>query len=272
MSISNIIYNVDDYSQNGKHIDNTFHNQSGRCNCLNYNMKNGDFDYDINSIEFERCPNPVDKKHNFCEKHKRCLSFMRLFTNGYEPDYEPEKWNDDKYILGSHNCYAYFLNVPNQSLIIKCKELCKNESDCPDKNNTCQDLIPQPGDLSMILNKGNLKTKKREYYCDDMIKRITADNPKIKMVNFTNKCPDNYYKGAMVVDYKNTFHFYRLNKNGTWSHKPGITKVKTTDASKKTIVVPHLADRNYKRTGSSLNYNNFCGYFCLPKSEKLYSA
>ena len=47
------------------------------------------------------------------------------------------------------------------------------------------------------------------------------------MVNFTNKCLITIIKELWLLII-NTFHFYRLNKDGTWSHKPGITKVKTT--------------------------------------------
>ena len=170
---------------------------------------------------------------------------------------------------GSHNCYAYFLDAPNRSLTVKCEEICSGKENCPGRDNTCRDLIPQPGDASLLLKEGSTKSKTREYLCPDMINRIKADNPKITQVNFTDKCPANYYKGTMVVDHKNTFHFYRLNSNGVWSHKPGITSVKTEDATGKPIVVPHFADRNYKRTGSSdINYNDFCGYFCIPRGSE----
>ena len=272
MTITNVVYNDVDYSKY-QYIDNTFENQKGRCNCLNYKVINGKFKYDPKTISFNRCNNHVDDDKDFCETHKNCLTFMRLFTNSYEPDFEPEKWNNDKFVKGSHNCYAYFLSVPNKSLTVKCKNICKGNEDCF-KNNTCQNLIPQPGDASLLFNSGDLSSKSRNYVCNDMIDRIKADNPQIKSVNFTNKCPKNYYKGSMVVDHKKTFHFYRLNKDGKWSHKPGITEVKTIDASKKTIVVPHLADRNYKRNGGHINYDKFCGYFCIPlKKESItYSA
>ena len=34
-------------------------------------------------------------------------------TINYEPKYEPEKWNQNSNIKGSHNCYAYMLNDIN---------------------------------------------------------------------------------------------------------------------------------------------------------------
>ena len=55
---------------------------------------------------------------------------------GYEPTYEPKKWNDNPNIKRSHNCYSYMLN--NQS---RCLEnLCK-------KGN-CKYINPQPGHQS----------------------------------------------------------------------------------------------------------------------------
>lgn len=269
MSVKTVIYSVDEY-QKYKSKDNTFDGNHKQCNCLNYSKNNkGQYIFNKDTIEFDRCTATATTKDGFCDKHHDCFDFMKLFTNGYEPTFEPKKWNSDKFVKGSHNCYAYFLDAPNRSLAVKCKELCSNESDCPEHNNTCRDLIPQPGDASLILNKGSTSGKTRNYTCPNMIKRIKSDNPKITQINFTDKCPDNYYKGTMVVDNLNTFHFYRLNKDGTWSHKPGITNVKTYDATNKLIVVPHFADRNYKRAGSSnINYTDFCGYFCIPRETE----
>jgi hypothetical protein len=269
MSVKYVIYNVDDYLKH-KDKDNTFYGDHKKCNCLNYEKdNNGNYIYNKDTIIFDRCNSLSETKDGFCQKHKDCFDFMKLFTNGYEPEYEPKKWNSYKFVKGSHNCYAYFLDAPNRSLTIKCEELCYDDINCPDSNNTCRDLIPQPGDAALILKDGSTQRKPKEYLCPNMIKRIKADNPKIKQTNFTNKCPDNYFKGAMVVDHKNTFHFYRLNKDGVWSHKPGITSVKTVDAYGKPIAVPHFADRNYVRNGSSnINYDDFCGYFCIPHNNQ----
>lgn len=262
-------YNVNDYHKH-KDKDNTFNASHKQCNCLNYSKdNNGNYIYNKSEIEFDRCSSKATTKNGFCHKHHDCFDFMKLFTNGYEPDFEPKKWNTDKFVKGSHNCYAYFLDAPNRSLTVKCAELCNNDKKCPGKNNTCRDLIPQPGDAALLLKSGSTSKKTRNYLCSNMIDKIKADNPNIEQINFSEKCPKKYYKGAMVVDHLNTFHFYRLNKDGTWSHKPGITNVKTVDASNKAIAVPHFADRNYKRTGSSnINYDDFCGYFCIPRETE----
>lgn len=271
MEITNYFY-ADEHNKHLKN-DNTLNLQLNRCGCLDYEVENGKFIYDEN-IEFKRCNHPVTK-NGLCNKHQNCQEFMKQFINNEEPDYEPQIWNKNYFVKGSHNCYAYFLNEkPNDALLIKCKEICNNDNSCANDKSTCRDLIPQPGDSSLITHN-KLSSKSRNYTCKNMIKRIKSDNPDIKDTLLTKKCPKNYYKGTMVVDSGNTFHFYRLNKNGTWSHKPGISDISILDASDKEILVPHFADRNYKRSktaNSSINYNEFCGYFCIPKAKNKYMA
>ena len=102
-----------------------------------------------------------------------------------------------------------------------------------------------------------------------MQQKIYNDNPSLIPAAFNQKCPKNYYKGAMVVDPENTYHFYRMNKDGTWGHKPGISKVSNVDASGKNIYVPHFADRDYSNEDDedSINYTNFCNYYCIPDNK-----
>ena len=86
-------------------------------------------------------------------------------------------------------------------------------------------------------------------------------------------CPNGYYKGAYVVDPDNTYHFYRANKDGTWSHKPGISPISNVDSSKQNIYVPHFANRNYeenKDNDEAINYTNFCGYYCIPTNNTVH--
>jgi hypothetical protein len=106
-----------------------------------------------------------------------------------------------------------------------------------------------------------------------MVNKIMSDNPDIKPAHLLEKCPSNYYKGAMTVDSGSTFHFYRQNPDGTWSHKPGILPVTDVDADGKKIYIPHFANRNYadSKDGSNIKYDAFCGYFCIP-SNKYYET
>ena len=41
--------------------------------------------------------------------------------------------------------------------------------------------------------------------------------PSITESKYYEKCPPGSYKGSIVVDPGNTYHFYRQNKDGTWS-------------------------------------------------------
>jgi hypothetical protein len=103
-----------------------------------------------------------------------------------------------------------------------------------------------------------------------MVARLLGDNPTMKLTSFTNKCPAHTSKISVVVDADQDYHFYRQDTNGMWSHKPGGTEVTNLDASGRPIYDPKLADRNYTTKGSSLNYNIFCSYFCVPRDRPLY--
>lgn len=77
------------------------------------------------------------------------------------------------------------------------------------------------------------------------------------------KCTGCTHLAALVVDplAPTDYHWYRLDDTGRWSHKPGDTPATDLDASGNTISDPTTADRNY----GSLNYTEFCGYFCVDK-------
>lgn len=253
-------YNIND-------DDTVIKNKKGndkRCMCINYKTTN-----DFNT--YDRCSNKVVNNTDFCELHQECKSYLRNFMSGSEPEYQPELWNNP-YIEGSHNCYSYFLNRQVKAVKEKCNEICekKHKSSCPKKDNECSDLKPQPGDFSIIKETGSDTNKERIYQCPNMQYKILADNPSIKPVLFNQKCPIGYYKGSLVVDPDSTFHFYRANKDGTFSHKPGISKVANKDASGNTIYVPHFANRDYrddKNDDDAINYTNFCGYYCIPDNK-----
>ena len=241
--------------------------QKHLCKCINYKVSKSKNSLNNNDVELDKCNKETVNGTDFCKEHQNCMSFLRKSLSGYELPYTPNKWSHP-YIEGSHNCYAYFLNDKSDSLKVKCKELCleNNKSGCPKKIDECQDLIPQPGDHYLLNKYGHLKKKERKYSCPNMHRKIMSDNPFIKPVPFLQKCPKKHYKGAMVVDRDNTFHFYRQNPDGKWSHKPGILPVTNKDASGKYIYIPHFADRNYsdKPRENPIKYNDFCGYYCLP--------
>ena len=69
-----------------------------------------------------------------------------------------------------------------------------------------------------------------------------------------------------------TYHFYKQDPDGFWSHKDGATDAKRYDADGKLILDPQKANRHYKGKkidGEVVNYKDFCGYFCVPKDQNL---
>jgi hypothetical protein len=252
-------------------------NKVGTCKCLDYYTDDNN-DYYVKQVKkpnkkiFDlKCSNPVHGNTDFCEKHQDCPKFFKKFLNSEEPVYNPSKWSEP-YIEGSHNCYTYFLDSIYPDLIKKCEKLCKkNSSSCPKKIKQCRSLIPQPGDNHLLEQEGHLRNKTYKYTCDEMDYKIKNDNPGLKKSELIKKCPKNHHKGAMVVDPGNTFHFYRQNRDGTWSHKPGTLPVTNLDADKEKIYTPYTANRDYTKIGDSdpINYTNFCGYYCIPNDKKL---
>ncbi len=175
--------------------------------------------------------------------------------SGWEPQYEPDRWNKKKEYRETHNCFSYAMNVHDPKQVRACKEI--KDCDVP---------FHQPGSASGHPPFGSEKLKT----CSDMLQRIMGDNPNIKPISFTDKCPEHTSKIAIVVDPKEDYHFYRQDSNGLWSHKPGGTAVTNLDADGNLIYDPALANRNYNKKNSKLNYNVFCSYLCVPRDKPLY--
>ena len=170
------------------------------------------------------------------EQNKKAIFSL---LNGSEPEFNPKKWNDNLKIKKTHNCYAYMLDYIDKSFKSK----------------------PQPGYNNGYshLSDGDIRS------CDKMFERIKADNPSFLKSSLYEPCPKGYRKGYLALDTTEDtdYHFYRLDANGKWSHKPGATEAQDKNSSGKPIVAPHLADR----TSSSHNYSTSCGYFCFKKKK-----
>lgn len=249
-----------------------FDSQNGgakKCMCMDYDVDSNNKMHIMKNVSGKKCTRVAKPDSDFCSKHQNCVAFFKKFLSGYEPSYEPNDWNDNHHLKNSHNCYSYFADLKVKAIEEKCKKLCKNKANCPHKTSTCSKLKPQPGDLAHLSRHKTLKNKNREYTCKSMEEKIMKDNSSLKKVKFTKKCPKGSFKGAMVVDPHHTFHFYRQDNTGLWSHKPGVLKVKNTDAVGNLIYMPHYANRNYKKydKNSDINYSNFCGYYCVPDKD-----
>lgn len=202
----------------------------------------------------ETCKEAPLPNGNFCIHHAhRCARKSPL--NGYEPSFEPWRWNNKKELRETHNCFAYAMNVHDPKQVRACK-LAKN----------CNVPFHQPGSAS---GHPGFRTRKLKT-CPDMVARLLGDNPSMKMTTFTGKCPPHTSKIALVVDADEDYHFFRQDSNGLWSHKPGGTPVTNLDADDKLIYDPALASRNYTASGSKLNYDIFCAYMCVPRDRPLH--
>jgi len=249
--------------------DDTFTKETDRCMCIDYDVMGNDYNME-NNQDYRRCKKKTYNGTDFCKKHQNCRSFLSQSLNGFEVDYNPGEWSHP-YIEGTHNCYSYFLNDKQESIKKKCDKICKRKhgSDCPKKIRDCGDLKPQPGDYSLLMKEGTLKSKSRVYKCSKMEDKIKQDNPSIKNSTFLGQCPKKHYKGAMVVADDHTFHFYRQNSDASWSHKPGTQKVVDKDASGKKIHIPHFSNRDYSHKPNKIKYNSFCNYYCIPTNKHI---
>ena len=133
--------------------------------------------------------------------------------SGTEPIFDPIKWNKPS-IKNNHNCYSYAFNQINPTRKGKA----------------------QPGYFSGYKHIGD-----NEYNCKSFYNRLKHDNPSLYLTSFEQPCVKGFNKGFIAIDDKENdqdYHFYRLDKNKKWSHKPGRTEVSSVDASGKEITNP----------------------------------
>lgn len=197
------------------------------------------------------CKNTPMQNSPFCKEHLRFCP-RKSPLSGYEPEYNPDKYNKTRRMRESHNCFAYAFDHVEMPSLDKCNE------------ESCSVPFHQPGRASGYPKWSKVKGKR----CPDILSRLHGDVSNLKEINFENKCPKNSSKIALVVDEDEDYHFYRQDSNGYWSHKPGATHVTPLDATGRPIYDPALASREYKK--SNLNYDKFCGYLCAPKGKKLH--
>jgi len=195
------------------------------------------------------CSNPPLPQSPFCKAHQHHCS-RRAPLTGWEPAYEPDRYNRHPGIRESHNCYTYALNY----LHLPRKKNCTKKS--------CPLPFPQPGRASGYPRWSKVKGKR----CPDLLARVMGDVPGSAPSTFEARCPAGKRKIAIVADEDQDYHLFRQDANGDWSHKPGATDVIPYDATKRRIYDPELASRDYPQTG--LNYDEFCGYLCIPATKR----
>jgi hypothetical protein len=204
---------------------------------------------------YASCKKPSLPGEAFCEDHmKSCPRKAPL--SGYEPKYEPNRWNSRKSVRTTHNCFSYAMNVIDSRQIKKCLE---------DPN--CDVPFHQPGSVSGWPRFTNEDPKT----CPNMIGRLLGDNPTFQPTTFEQRCPKGKSKIALIVDQDQDYHFLRQDSNGFWSQKSGAMPVKNVDAKGHKIFDVRLANHNFDRKNNDpLNYDRFCGYFSVPRDRPLF--
>ncbi|MHC4956375.1 MAG: hypothetical protein ACYTGZ_21240 [Planctomycetota bacterium] len=154
-----------------------------------------------------------------------CVAFMLGACCG-TPDYSPNFWNSSSWVRTNNNCYNY-------------------------SNNKRTDTFAQPGRASgTTLGLSNLN-------CADVTAAAIADG--IEAAPSSATCPSHCVKIALVINPGVDYHWYRLDSDGMWTHKPGQTAATNLDNSGNPITNPETADRG--------GYTIFCGYFCICSSS-----
>jgi hypothetical protein len=190
----------------------------------------------------------------FCAYHLKAGCPTKSPLSGSEPAFDPNLWNSRAALRLTHNCFSYAMNVHDPNQLEKCN------------SENCSAPFHQPGSAAGYSGFTGEKPKT----CSNMAARILGDNPNIQMSRFTQRCPRNTSKIALVVDQSDDYHFLRQDSNGWWSQKSGARPVTNKDAGGHKIWNPQLCDLDYRKDNSNLNYDIFCGYMCVPRRQRLH--
>jgi hypothetical protein len=160
-------------------------------------------------------------------------------------------------VKNTHNCWAYGMDVLDPAQLTQCLNK---------PNSSCQLLYHQPGGT---VNRSSELYSADGRTCSKVESLMAADVPAIRRSTFKARCPRGTSKIALVVDPGEDYHFYRQDSDGLWSHKDGSNKAKRYDAENRSIWDPKTAARDYRSRGSFLNYEDFCGYYCVPRGTPI---
>ena len=203
------------------------------------------------------------------------------------PKFEPKKWNK-KYVLKSHNCYAYAMNTIKKRFVKTCKKFNKlsnhqktlkksklrkkliNIYDNWDweklhpKEEICPYVRPQVGAFSKTVKK--LYRSLIDVNSKNIEKMLLKDNPKIKKIKITDKCPLGYYR-IYLYTWKNNekkkgdYHFLRQDNTGLWSHKNGVGKAYLLRITPEKYI-ENIKDKNKRKKRKTII--DVCGYYAVP--------
>jgi hypothetical protein len=145
-----------------------------------------------------------------------------LLTNA-TPRYKPGLWGPVDDIQYNNNCYNYACDILG--------------------------TYAQPG-----AGSGH---KYASLTCEEIGRALIADG--LEPVECTKACGRHCHKVVLVIWPGKTFHLYRHDRNGLWSHKPGDGPPTNLDYSGNIITDPRSADRG--------PFTVFCGCYCVRKDQ-----
>jgi len=143
------------------------------------------------------------------------------------PVYAPEEWNDNGEIQKTNNCYSYALDER--------------------ENGNYWGLQPGEAGGQPITTTADLNL--------DYVTNAAISDGRIKNPTLLNKLgfgKRGYYSVYLVSADGVDYHWYRQDKGGMWSHKPGITPVVNVDASGRFISNPVRANHGIYNNGGTL--------------------
>jgi len=204
-----------------------------------------------------KCTRPLIPGTPFCTYHNAHGCPRKSPPGPDAPQYDPDLYNKNEHLRLSHNCMAYAFRVVDMKQIEKCA-----------KTKDCEVPFHSPG-----IESGKRRLRGEDgKKCFDVIKRTLGDSKGGYPITFTQRPKPGFSKIAVVVAPNWDFHYYSLDSNGHWSHKPGATPVTDKDSNGNPIYDPALAGRYYPARGKGdhpLNYNKFCGYYAIPRDKPL---
>ena len=155
------------------------------------------------------------------------------------PVYEPDKWNDGGDVY--YDEYGHIVDYdPTTQLTNNCYSYALDDID----NGNLWGLQPG-GDGGMPITNASDITL--EY-----VTNAAISDGRVKQPNLWNKLgfgKNGYYEVYLVIDQGKDYHWYRQDKGGNWSHKPGITPVRNVDYSGRLITNPIRANHGSYQNG-----------------------
>jgi hypothetical protein len=158
------------------------------------------------------------------------------------PTYEPDKWNDG----GNYYCDEYG-NIVDFDLTKQLTNNCYSYALDDIDNGNLWGL--QPG------SEGGQPIRTAADVTLGYVTNAAISDGQIKKPTFLNKLgfgKRGYYSVYLVSDDGVDYHWYRQDKGGNWSHKPGITPVTNIDKSGHFITNPVNANHGNYNSGGRL--------------------